>query len=253
MCYSWPNAYPAGFMNEKIGLKSYTPRFLLQFVDSRTKKVIRLKWSPVSLTAEEKVSKTMLGGRDGGGGEIYRGFIRLLAGGPGRGKFQSLNCADEDPPTPPPPPLTPPPGEWNHGTEGVHTQPVWFLHRVGIVLRFFLQSSELRLPHPFSRRRVCPPPFCPGGGHTRLRERGNGGRPTISTRGQTVVLFIYKYFVGSSLSFCLWCKGLEKTPAQMNILKGEKLWGFLCTVKTYWDGELGFEKNCWFELNKCCI
>ncbi len=38
--------------------------------------------------------------------------------------------------------------------------------------KLFLQSSELGLSHPFSRRRVCPPPFGRGEGYTRLRERG---------------------------------------------------------------------------------
>jgi hypothetical protein len=42
--------------------------------------------------------------------------------------------------------------------------------------KLFLQSSELGLLHPFSRRRVCPHPhpLVRGGGHTRLRERGWG-------------------------------------------------------------------------------
>jgi hypothetical protein len=30
----------------------------------------------------------------------------------------------------------------------------------------FLQSSELGLPHPFSRRRVCPPTLWSGGAHS---------------------------------------------------------------------------------------
>jgi hypothetical protein len=37
-----------------------------------------------------------------------------------------------------------------------------YTHSVGFKL--FLQSSELGLPHPFTRRRVCPPPLVPGGG-----------------------------------------------------------------------------------------
>ncbi len=44
------------------------------------------------------------------------------------------------------------------------------LHRVNRVLGLF---SEFGLPHPLTRRRVCPPPLGPGG-HTRLRERGRG-------------------------------------------------------------------------------
>jgi hypothetical protein len=45
-------------------------------------------------------------------------------------------------------------------------------------IRLFLQSSKLKpppphtLPNPLIRRRVCPPPFGSGGGHTSLREGG---------------------------------------------------------------------------------
>ncbi len=52
-------------------------------------------------------------------------------------------------------------------------------------------------PHPFSRRRVCPPPhpLVRGGGHTRLRLKG-WGSPNSNEGTYTVVLYIYKYFVG---------------------------------------------------------
>jgi hypothetical protein len=40
----------------------------------------------------------------------------------------------------------------------------------------FLQSSELGLPHPLTRSRVCLPPFGSGGGHIRLREGGWGSQ-----------------------------------------------------------------------------
>jgi hypothetical protein len=43
-------------------------------------------------------------------------------------------------------------------------------HRVDIVHGFFLQSSELGLPHPLTRRRVCTPLWFRGG-HIQLRER----------------------------------------------------------------------------------
>ncbi len=54
-----------------------------------------------------------------------------------------------------------------------------------------------------------------------------------------------------SLSFYLRCKGLEKKPAQINILKGEKLWGFLCKNLLGWWTR--FWKKSGFGLNKCCI
>jgi hypothetical protein len=55
----------------------------------------------------------------------------------------------------------------------------------------FLQSSELGLSHPFSRRRVCPPTLWSGaGGHTPHSLAGEGlgwgrGGP-IPTRGHTL-------------------------------------------------------------------
>ncbi len=53
-----------------------------------------------------------------------------------------------------------------------------FPHRVGRVL-LFLQRSELGLPQPLARRRVCPPPLW------FWRERG-GGRVPIPTRRHTL-------------------------------------------------------------------
>ncbi len=61
--------------------------------------------------------------------------------------------------------------------------------------KLFLQSSELGLPHPLTRRRVCPPLWLGGGGgggHTRLRERG-WGSPSSDERTYTVVQYIYMY------------------------------------------------------------
>jgi hypothetical protein len=56
----------------------------------------------------------------------------------------------------------------------------------------FLQSSELGLPHPLTRRRVCtlPPSYFGswGGGHTRLRERVGGGGLNSDEGTDTVVL-----------------------------------------------------------------
>jgi hypothetical protein len=50
--------------------------------------------------------------------------------------------------------------------------------------RLFLQSSELRLPHPLTRRRVCSPLLWFRGIHTHCG-RG-GGRVPIPARGQTL-------------------------------------------------------------------
>jgi hypothetical protein len=51
--------------------------------------------------------------------------------------------------------------------------------------KLFLQSSELGLPQPLTRRRVCPPPLVPGGRGTLTGERG-GWRVPITTRGHTL-------------------------------------------------------------------
>jgi hypothetical protein len=45
------------------------------------------------------------------------------------------------------------------------------MHRVRQSAKLFLKSSELGLPQPLTRRRVCPPPPCLGGG-ARWRKRG---------------------------------------------------------------------------------
>jgi hypothetical protein len=63
----------------------------------------------------------------------------------------------------------------------------------------FLQSSELGLPQPLTRRRVCPPPQFWGEGHTRWRERSweslNSDEETY-----TVVLCIYIYVLCDKIS-----------------------------------------------------
>ncbi len=100
------------------------------------------------------------------------------------------------------------------------------IHRVGSA-KLFLQSSELGLPQPLTRRRVCPLPPVSGGrrtlagesgvgrvpiptrghtkwflGHTRLRVRG-WGSPNSDEEKYTMVLFIYTYFVGIFNGFSL--------------------------------------------------
>ncbi len=61
--------------------------------------------------------------------------------------------------------------------------------------KLFPQSSELGPPHPLTRRRVCtPPPLVPGGGHTRLRERG-WGSPNFDEGDRHCGTLVYMYFV----------------------------------------------------------
>ncbi len=75
-----------------------------------------------------------------------------------------------------------------------------FDHRVGRVKKPFLQkSSELGLPQPLTRRRVCPSSFGSGWRDTLACGRG-GGRVPIPNSDEgtnTVVLSIYKYSVTS--------------------------------------------------------
>ncbi len=67
-------------------------------------------------------------------------------------------------------------------------------HRVGRVLSFFLQSSESRLPHPPCCRRVCHPPFGPGGGDAHSLAGEGWGSPNSDEGIYTVVHYMYKYF-----------------------------------------------------------
>jgi hypothetical protein len=59
-----------------------------------------------------------------------------------------------------------------------------------------LASSEILTPppHPLTARRVYPPAFGAGGGHTRLGERGWGVKSSEDAR-HCSVLYICKYFV----------------------------------------------------------
>ncbi len=52
--------------------------------------------------------------------------------------------------------------------------------------KLFLKSSELGHPHPLTRRRVCPPPFVPGGSAHSLAGEGVHGGVPMRTRGNTM-------------------------------------------------------------------
>jgi hypothetical protein len=81
-------------------------------------------------------------------------------------------------PPPPPPPRWCLTGDWQSA-------------------KLYLQSSELGLPHPLSRRRVHPPLWFFGsvGEDTHACGRGGWGSPKSDEGTCTVVLYIYKYFV----------------------------------------------------------
>ncbi len=65
--------------------------------------------------------------------------------------------------------------------------PLYRDHRVGRVLSFFLQSSELGLPHTPPAGECAPPLWFGGGG-------SHWGSPSSDEGTYTVVLCIYKYF-----------------------------------------------------------
>ncbi len=56
--------------------------------------------------------------------------------------------------------------------------------------RLFIQSSELRLPHPLTRRRVCSPLLWFRGGYTLTAGEGVGG-PNSDEGTDTMILFKY--------------------------------------------------------------
>jgi hypothetical protein len=60
-------------------------------------------------------------------------------------------------------------------------------------------------PTPLAAGECAPPPFGPGGGHTRLRLKG-WGSPNSNEGTYTVVLYIYKYFVSlpSHSDYSIW-------------------------------------------------
>jgi hypothetical protein len=61
--------------------------------------------------------------------------------------------------------------------------------------KLFLKSSELGLPQPLTRRRVCP--VLGGGAHSLARDGLGESQFRRGTYMYTVVLFIYTYFVGT--------------------------------------------------------
>jgi hypothetical protein len=67
-------------------------------------------------------------------------------------------------------------------------------HRVDRVLSFHLQSSELGLPHPLARRRVCPPWFRGEGTLACGRGEGAGGFQFQRGDRHSGTLGIYVYF-----------------------------------------------------------
>ncbi len=126
-------------------------------------------WRPVSLGG---------GGRGGGVAE---------PGGEGRGSWD-----------PPPPELLPPGPLARPATRGraCAGQPPFHLHQLMRALpRWekggwstyieYSSSSELGLPHPLSRKRVCPLPGTKRGGGTLACGRGGGAVP-IPTTGEKV-------------------------------------------------------------------
>jgi hypothetical protein len=94
--------------------------------------------------------------------------------------------------------------------------------------KLFLQSSELVLPQPLTRGRVCPPPLPRiwGGGAPHWRERG-WESPNSNEGTYTVVLLIYTYFVGPSIldwagHWTMW--EVKKTTSPLLLSDWSTLW-----------------------------
>jgi hypothetical protein len=82
--------------------------------------------------------------------------------------------------------------------------------------KLFLKSSEVGLPQPLPRWRVCPPPPITGGRHTRQRERG-WESPNSDEVTYTVVFFIYRYLMELTIV-------RVHVASKMLILKALYLW-----------------------------
>jgi hypothetical protein len=91
--------------------------------------------------------------------------------------------------------------------------------------KLFLQSSELGLPHPLIRRRVCLPTFGPGGRGT-LAGESRGGGVLITTRGHTWWYSMYgMYFVISGLQGDVYGSGGGRTvTAVQGLLRPQHQW-----------------------------
>jgi hypothetical protein len=76
----------------------------------------------------------------------------------------------------------------------------------------FLQSSELGLPQPLTRRRLFPPPVLGGGAQWLARE--GLGESQFDEGTYTVVLFIYTYFLvrGVTMNLLMLRGGALYTP-----------------------------------------
>jgi hypothetical protein len=92
-------------------------------------------------------------------------------------RFRPLGPPSLPPPLPPSlPPLYNPSGPYRRIPWSGSTIEYQTVQRTEYTqsFRLSLQSSELGQPPPLTRKRVLPPFWFQGGGHTRLRERGRG-------------------------------------------------------------------------------
>ncbi len=102
-------------------------------------------------------------------------------------------------------------------------------------VKLFLQSSELDLPQPLARRRVCPPPAGSGGRGTLAGDR-RVGESQFRRGTYTVVLFIYMYFVLIGIWPIFVHIVLQRAPS-LNFLKSGTR-QFICSFYFF------FEPNC---------
>ncbi len=91
-------------------------------------------------------------------------------------------------------------------------------HRVGRVLSFFSSRGIWDSPTSLAAGECAPPPFGPGGGHTRLRLKG-WGSPNSDEGTSTMVLYMYKYFVqlGIKSVYCTWRKSTSSLDKKKSV------------------------------------
>jgi hypothetical protein len=88
-------------------------------------------------------------------------------------------------------------------------------HRVGRVLSFFSSRRNWDSPTPLAAGECAPPPFGPGGGNTRLQQKGWGSHNSEEVT-YTVVLYVYKYFVDYTIHRVPQCLFPPRPPPQAN-------------------------------------
>ncbi len=105
----------------------------------------------------------------------------------------------------------------------------------------FHQSSELWLPHPLSRRRVCPPPFSPGGGAHSLAREGLGEYFVYLTNQQRKAPLSFVLFGSPSPQFQQSAGATHPTLVLCLVIFPRLTWAVMFTFLTKWGKQTGHE------------